>query len=195
LPNWFRGVVTALAAAAALAGCAHSAQHFTGTALPARPAPDFTLTDQNGRPFHLAGQHGREVVLFFGYTHCPDVCPATMAALAKVYHALKPAQRADVRVAFVTVDPQRDDPRTLKRYVALFDPAFVGLTGSDDALEPVYRAYHIYHQRLPGTRASGYLVAHSGSVYLIDPQGDLRVLHDWTDSVPSIASDVKELLG
>ena len=191
----FRGAVAAVVAVAALAGCAHPAQHFTGTTLTARPAPDFTLTDQNGRPFDLAAQRGREVVLFFGYTHCPDVCPATMGALTKVYHALKPAQRARVLVAFVTVDPQRDDARTLKRYVALFDPAFVGLTGSDAALEPVYRAYHVYAQRLPGTRASGYLVAHSGSVFLIDPSGDLRVLHDWNDSVPSIASDVKELLG
>jgi protein SCO1/2 len=163
--------------------------------LPAKPAPGFTLTDQDGKPFSLAGQHGREVILFFGYTHCPDVCPATMAQLAHVYRALSPAQRARVRVAFVTVDPQRDDPRTLKRYVDLFDPAFVGLTGSEAALDPVYGAYHVWHQRIPGSHGSGYLVAHGGSVYLIDPNGDLRVLHDWTDSARSIASDVKELLG
>jgi len=189
-----RAAAAAACLALGLGGCAHAAQHFTGVAVPAKPAPDFTLTDQDGRPFRLASQHGREVILFFGYTHCPDVCPATMAQLAHVYKSLAPAQRARVRVVFVTVDAPRDDPRTLKRYVDLFDPAFVGLTGSESVLDPVYAAYHVWHQRLPGSRASGYLVAHGGTVYLIDPAGNLRVLHDWTDPAKSIASDVKELL-
>ncbi len=187
--------LASLVLVAPLPACAHGpAQHFSGMALPAKPAPDFTLTDQDGRSFRLSDQHGRVVVLFFGYTHCPDVCPATMAQLAKVYRGLSPAQRARVRVAFVTVDPQRDDPRALKRYVDLFDGAFIGLTGSESALDPVYAAYHVFHQRLPG-KGSAYLVTHGSSVYLIGPNGDLRVLHDWDDPEPSFAADVKELLG
>ncbi|HTW83287.1 MAG TPA: SCO family protein [Candidatus Sulfotelmatobacter sp.] len=181
--------------ALALSACAHAAPHFNGTTLTPKPAYDFTLTDQNGRPFSLASERGREVVLFFGYTHCPDVCPATMAQLARVDRGLSAAQRARVQVLFVTVDPQRDSPPVMKRYVALFDPSFIGLTGSEAQLDPVFAAYHVWHQKLPGTKASGYLMAHSGSVYLIDPAGELRVLHDWTDPAPAIASDVKELLG
>jgi protein SCO1/2 len=177
-----------------LVGCAN-AQHFTGTTLTPKPAYDFTLTDQDGRPYRLADQRGHEVILFFGYTHCPDVCPATLAQLARVYKGLTPEQRQRVQVAFVTVDPQRDPPAVMKRYVDLFDPAFVGLTGSEAQLDPVFGAYHVWHQRLPGTNASGYLMAHTGSVYLIDPAGELRVLHNWTDPAPAIASDVKELLG
>jgi protein SCO1/2 len=189
-PATLLGSVVALA----LAACAPGV-HFAGTTLAPKPAYDFTLTDQNGRPFRLADQRGREVILFFGYTHCPDVCPATMAQLARVDRTLTPAQRARVRVALVTVDPQRDPPAVLKRYVDLFDPSFIGLTGTPAQLEPVFEAYHVWHQRLPGTNATGYLMAHSGSVYLIDPAGRLRVLHDWTDPAPAIASDVKELLG
>lgn len=191
------GVRAALIAAALLAStaCAHRApQHFTGTVVPAKPAADFRLTDQNGRPFELADQKGHAVILFFGYTHCPDVCPATMAQLTRVYHTLTPAQRDRVRVAFVTVDPQRDDAATLKRYVDLFDPSFVGLTGTPAQLAPVYDAYHVWHQKLAGSKGSGYLVAHGSSVYLIDPSGALRVLHDWQDPASAIAADVKELL-
>jgi protein SCO1 len=189
-----RGLAVA-AAVLATAACAHRApQHFTGTVLPAKPAADFRLTDQNGRPFDLADQRGHAVILFFGYTHCPDVCPATMAQLARVFHTLTPAQREHVRVAFVTVDPQRDTSAELKRYIDLFDPSFIGLTGTPAQLAPVYDAYHVWHQRLRGTQATGYLIAHGSSIYLIDPSGDLRVLHDWQDPASAIAADVKELL-
>lgn len=190
-----RTALMALAlAGTTLAGCART-PHFTGVTLRGKPAADFTLTDQHGTPFRLDAQRGRVVILFFGYTHCPDVCPATMAQLARVEHVLPAADRARVQVVFVTVDPDRDTPAVMKRYVSLFDPSFVGLTGTEAQLDPVFDAYHVWHQRIPGTKASGYLMAHSGSVYLIDPAGELRVLHDWTDPAPAIASDVKELLG
>ena len=187
--------LVALVVALVLTACAHRAPvHLTGTAVGEKPAPDFTLTDQHGRPFHLGDQRGREVVLFFGYTHCPDICPATMAQLAHIYRALTPQQRSRVEVAFVTVDPDRDDPATLAKYVNLFNPAFVALTGTEQELDPVYSAYHVWHQKLRGTKASGYLVAHGGLVYIIDPNGALRVLHDWQDPAGAIASDMKALL-
>lgn len=167
--------------------------HFDGTTVH-KVAPTFTLTDQYGKQFNLTDQRGYEVVLFFGYTHCPDVCPATMATLAQAVNRLTPAERQRVRIAFVTVDPDRDGPAMLGRYVRLFNPSFYGLTGTERELDPVYRAYRVFHQKLPGTKATGYLVAHGSTIYLIDPRGDERVLHEWSDSVDAIAHDMKELV-
>lgn len=157
-------------------------------------APDFTLTDQDGKPFALADQRGNEVALFFGYTHCPDVCPTTMANLAGIVRDLTTAERQRVHVAFVTVDPDRDHPATLRKYVRLFNPTFYGLTGSEQQLDPVYQAYNVWHSKLPGSAATGYLVAHGSTIYLIDPRGQLRVMHDWNDSPQAIIHDIKELL-
>jgi protein SCO1/2 len=167
---------------------------FTGITLPGQPAWDFTLTDQHGAPFHLAAQRGRVVVLFFGYTHCPDVCPATMAQLARVERTLTPAERARITVAFVTIDPVRDTPAVLSRWVALFDPHFVALTGSAGELIPVYYAYHVDHTRIPDKAGTGYLLEHTSAIFLIDPDGRLRVLHDWQDTADAIAADVRALL-
>lgn len=175
------------------AACASRHADFEGMAVD-ESAPDFTLTDQDGRPFRLSSQRGSEVVLFFGYTHCPDVCPTTMANLAQALRGLPAQDRSRIHVAFVTVDENRDDPATLGRYVRLFNPKFYGLTGTTDQLEPVYRAYHVYHKKLAGTKAGGYLVAHGSVVYMIDPQGMLRVEHGWGDTYHSIAHDMKELL-
>jgi protein SCO1/2 len=194
LPSFVRAVA-ALVAACSVAACAAPPQpHFSGSALTPKPAFDFTLTDQHGAPFTLSSQHGKAVILFFGYTHCPDVCPATMAQLRRAYEDLTPAQRSDVQVVFVTVDPERDGPRALDRFIDVFDPSFVGLTGSEAQLAPVESAYHVFHQRIPGTSGTGYLIAHTGAVYLIDPRGDLRVMHGWQDSARDIAGDVQKLL-
>ena len=177
-----------------VSGCSHPID-YAGTPLNDQPAPDFRLTDQSGKPFRLHDQTGNEVVLFFGYTHCPDVCPTTLATIAQAYRHLSTSDRARVRVVFVTVDPTRDTPSILKRYVHLFDPSFVGLTGTKSALETVERAYHVWAQQLPNTGSSaGYLVAHSSNVYLIDAQGRERVLHDWNDSRSAIASDMRKVL-
>lgn len=180
-------------AAASLVACSKPVV-LEGTVLPVAPAPGFALTDQDGKSFDLASERGKAVVLTFGYTHCPDVCPTTLANLAQVVRHLGP-DAPRVQVLFVTVDPQRDTPAVLRRYVALFDRRFIGLTGVPGTLEPVYRAYHVWHQELPNQgSAAGYLMAHSSSIFLIDPQGRLRVLHDWTDARTAIASDVKALL-
>jgi protein SCO1/2 len=164
--------------------------HLVGNA-----APDFTLTDQNGKPWSLSqerGYHG--VALFFGYTHCPDVCPTTLAHLSEARRLLG-ADRDNLRIAFVTVDPARDTPAVLKRYVALFDPSIVGLTGAPDRLEPVYAAYRVWHQQLPhGDSAAGYLVSHSSAIYLIDRVGHLRGIADWADTSPQLAQKIKEVI-
>lgn len=186
------GVATLICLVFGIASCAHH-EALDGTVVDQR-APNFTLIDQSGKPFTLAAQRGHEVVLFFGYTHCPDICPTTMAQLAAIIKHLTPAERSALRVAFITVDPQRDTPAALGRYVRLFDPSFYGLSGSEQQLDPVYAAYHVWHQKLPGDAATGYLVAHGSTIYFIDASGQLRVLHDWNDTRTAIAHDLKELL-
>lgn len=155
---------------------------------------DFSLIDQSGRPFALSQERGKPVVLFFGYTHCPDICPTTLADLAHAKASLGPAA-AGVAVLFVTVDPNRDTPIALKKYVALFDPSFIGLTGSAAQLAPVYNAYHVYHQIAPDKDgAGGYLVTHSAAVYFIDRDGRLRTIGDYTDGREQITRDLKEIV-
>jgi protein SCO1 len=151
------------------------------------PAPDFTLTDQNGAPYTLSAHRGHAIALFFGYAHCPDVCPTTLAALARAKRKLG-ADGAPFDVVLVTVDPARDDAATLKRYVRLFDPSFTGLTGTEKQLAPVYDAYHVYHEigSAKGS-AGGYIVAHSSAVQFIAPNGRLRGTGNWSDSPDELA--------
>jgi protein SCO1/2 len=151
-------------------------------------APDFTLTDQNGKPYTLSAHRGHAVALFFGYAHCPDVCPTTLSALARAKRKLG-ADASSFDVVLVTVDPARDDPATLRRYVHLFDPTFTGLTGSEAQLDPVYAAYHVYHAIGSGKgSANGYIVAHSSAVQFISPAGLLRGTGDWSDSPDELAT-------
>jgi protein SCO1/2 len=153
-------------------------------------APDFTLTDQSGNAFALSSERGHPVALFFGYAHCPDICPTTLAALAQAKRKLDPAER--FAVVFVTVDPRRDTPAVLGRYLRLFDPSFIGLSGTDAQLEPVYAAYHVYHQDLPNQgSAAGYLVAHSSAVDFIGGDGRIRAVGDWSDTPDQLAADMK----
>jgi protein SCO1/2 len=150
-------------------------------------AADFTLTDQDGHPFTLSAQRGHPIALFFGYAHCPDVCPTTLSALSVAKRKLGPAGEG-FDVVLVTVDPARDNPAVLKRYVRLFNPSFVGLTGTETQLDPVYAAYHVYHQVDPGKgSANGYGVAHSSAVQFISPDGRLRGVGDWSDSPDELA--------
>jgi protein SCO1/2 len=163
--------------------------------IPSGPAaPDFTLTDQNGQPYTLSAHRGHPIALFFGYAHCPDVCPTTLAALAGAKRKLgAPGQTFDV--VLVTVDPKRDSPAVLKRYVHLFDPAFVGLTGSEAQLDPVYTAYHIVHEiETPAKSANGYTVAHSSVVQFIAPDGRLRGTGNFSDSSDDMAVLMKQAL-
>jgi protein SCO1/2 len=151
------------------------------------PAPDFTLTDQNGQPYTLSAHRGHPIALFFGYAHCPDVCPTTLAALAGARRKLGAAGSA-FDVVLVTVDPKRDSPAVLKRYVHLFDPAFMGVTGTESQLDPVYAAYHIQHEIDPTKgSANGYTVAHSSVVQFISPGGRLRGTGNFSDSPDELA--------
>jgi protein SCO1/2 len=153
-------------------------------------APDFTLVDQDGRPFTLSKLRGAPIALFFGFTHCPDECPTTLAHLAKALHA--PGVPADTRVAFITVDPARDSPALLKRYVGLFDRRFVGLTGVLRDLTPVYAAYHMPRKaaRIDNEHGDDSF-EHGTTVYYIGRDGTIKGSGSWDDAPEQMAQDFR----
>jgi protein SCO1/2 len=157
-------------------------------------APEINLTDQNGQPFQLNALRNKVVLLYFGYTSCPDVCPTTLADLRQTRSLLKD-QAQDVQVVFITVDPDRDTPERIQDYVSAFDPSFLGLSGSLTDLEPIYQSYGVSREidKTQNT-AAGYLVIHSSRVYLVDPQGNLRLSYSFGASPVDIAHDIQMLL-
>jgi len=167
---------------------------YGGVLDPPRPAPDFTLTDQYGEAFRLSDQRGDVVVLFFGYTTCPDVCPGTLAQYRRVKAAL--GEDADrVEFVFVTVDPERDTQERLAEYIALFDPEFHGLWADRATLEEVWRLYGVYVERVEAPESSaGYLVNHTSLSYVIDPRGNLRLAHFYGMPVEQVVHDLQLLL-
>jgi protein SCO1/2 len=157
-----------------------------------RTAPDFTLADQHGRPFRLSHFHGRPVVLFFGYAHCPDVCPTILANLKHARDVAGPSA-SDTVVALVTVDPRRDTPTALGQFVSVFDPSFLGLTGTRAQLEPVYRAYHVRIEK-QAENTSGYLVSHTAFVYYIGRDGRMDGYGTWNDPPDVLLDDLREII-
>jgi protein SCO1/2 len=160
------------------------------TDYPLKRAPDVTLADQRGKPFTLAQYRGRPIVLFFGYAHCPDVCPTILANLKRARESV--AHARDSVVALVTVDPQRDTAAALGRFVGEFDPEFIGLTGTGAQLDRVYRAYHVKIQSTKGD-SGGYLVAHTAFVYYIDRDGRLSRFGTWDDPQPVLDGDLAKI--
>jgi len=167
---------------------------FHGTQFdPVRPVTDFTLTDQDGQPVRLSDYHGKLVVLFFGYTHCPDVCPTTLARLNQVMRQLGEAGKS-VQVLFVSVDPERDTPAVLKQFLSHFNPMFVGLTGQAEEVAAVNTAFGVYVKKEEVGSAAGYLVTHTTRIYVIDREGRLVLTFPADTPVEDIAADLKHLL-
>lgn len=135
-----------------------------------RAAPALDLTDQDGDPFRLTDLRGRPVLVYFGYTHCPDVCPATIGTLNKVIAATP----TPLRVALVTVDPERDSVESMASYVRYLSSEFIGLTGSPAEIRAAADGYGVTYARIDTTSASGYAMAHTAELYLIDARGRLR---------------------
>lgn len=154
-------------------------------------APDFTLTDQHGTAWSLSQQRGKAVALFFGFTHCEDTCPATLAKLGKAANG-----NPNTEIAFVTVDPARDTPAVMKAYLERFGGAAIaGLTGTPQQIAAVERAYHVWSQKVPGKRGrSDYDEAHIATVFFIDAQGHERAIADQADSVQQMAADMRSAL-
>jgi len=154
---------------------------------------DFHLTDHNGQPRQLADFRGKAVVVFFGFTHCPDVCPTTLAEMAAALKKLGPA--ADrVQVLMVTVDPERDTPEILKQYVTALDPRFLGLTGDADAIGRTAKEFKVFYQKNPGASPQTYSVDHSAGTFLFDPAGRLRLYVSYGQGAEVFAHDIAELL-
>lgn len=135
----------------------------------------FTLVDQAGRTVSDHDFRGRLMLLFFGYTHCPDVCPTDLQVMAEVLDKLGP-RAPRVAAIFVTVDPERDTPEVMKAYVDLFDPRLIGLTGSDQQVAAIAKAYRVYYAKATPPGASTYLMDHSSFMYLMGADGSLRAL-------------------
>ncbi len=160
---------------------------------PAQLAPSISLPASDGTTYNLDQQKGKLVLLFFGYTYCPDVCPATMAQLRQVMTAMGD-QAKSVQVVFITVDPQRDTTDQLKRYLAAFGPNFVGLSGTMDQLDPVWKEYGVYREIQPAGATENYTVAHSALVYVIDKKNQLRMTYPFGADGESIRQDLEHLL-
>jgi len=167
---------------------------FRGTSYdPSLPAAEFELTQGNGGSFRLSEKRGDVILLYFGYTFCPDVCPTTLSELRRVVADLG-ENASRVQVVMVTVDPERDTPEKLQEYMSLFNPAFIGLSGSVDEMEKVWKDYGVYREvtELPNS-ASGYLVNHTARVYLVDPDGNLRLSYSYGTPPDDIVHDLKIL--
>jgi protein SCO1/2 len=151
------------------------------------------LTDHNGKPRTLADFRGKVVTVFFGFTHCPDVCPTALAEMAQVVKALGPdADR--VQVLFVTVDPERDTQQVLTQYVPAFNPAFLGLYGDAEATARAAKEFKIYYQKQPA-RDGRYSVDHSAGTYILDREGRLRLFAQYGTGAPALLHDIRILLG
>jgi len=176
-----------------IAGCSGSAPSFKNTDITgADYGKDFILRDHTGKTRTLADFRGKAVVMFFGYTRCPDVCPTTLAEL-KVAKEQLGEDGKRLQVLFVTVDPERDTPKLLAAYVGAFDPSFLGLYGDDAATARVAKEFKVFYQKAPGKAPDSYTVDHTAGSYVFDPQGRLRLFARY-GNVQNLVADLKILL-
>jgi protein SCO1/2 len=157
---------------------------------PSAPSPDFHLVDSGGRPRSLTDYRGHVVIVFFGFLHCPDYCPAELLRFTLSLKRLG-AARDKVRVLFVTLDPGRDTPALLARYVAAFDPGFVALTGSAEQINQAATAFNVEYARV--AMGDGYTIDHSTSIYLFDARGTLRLVGSASTSDQDFDHDLAAL--
>jgi protein SCO1/2 len=156
-------------------------------------AKDFALTDHNGQPRGIKDFAGKVVVMFFGYTQCPDVCPTSMAELAEVKKLLG-ADGDKLQGLFVTIDPARDTPEMLKAYMANFDPSFLALYTTPDKLVALAKDFKVYYKKVEGKTPTSYTMDHSAGSYVYDTQGRLRLYTRYGSGAAAMASDIKLLL-
>ncbi|CAN0623683.1 protein SCO1 [Burkholderia multivorans] len=185
------------AGALLLAACDNSAPKFQNLDITGNTqfGSDFALPDTTGKVRTLADFKGRAVVLFFGYTHCPDVCPTTMAELSEALKELGPDAAKRVQVLFVTVDPERDTAQLLGQYVPAFNPAFIGLRPADEAqLKKVTKDFRVYYAKVPGKTPGSYTMDHTAASYVFDTNGKLRLFVRDGQGPGSWVHDLKLLL-
>jgi protein SCO1/2 len=166
----------------------------SGTFEPPREAPAFSLDGSNGRKLSLRDHLGKVVIVEFGYTHCEQVCPVTLAHLREVYKKLGNGA-SDVQLIYVTVDPERDTPKRLREHLSYYNPSFLGATGTPDEVQAVLKAYGVIAKHVVSRNpALPYAVDHSSSLYLVDRQGKLRGLVPFNTPVDDIVHDLELVL-
>ena len=177
-----------------LGACSESKPSFTSIDITgADYAKGFELSDHNGRVRHLTDFSGKVVLMFFGYTQCPDVCPTTMTEMAEIKKALgKDGER--LQVLFVTVDPERDTPELLKAYMENFDPSFLALRTTPEKLVELAKDYKIYYKNVDGSTPTSYTMDHSAGSYLYDPKGSLRLFTRYGSPKEALTKDIRILL-
>ena len=192
-----RTLLRGLAAGAtviALGACSEKKPSFSAIDLTgADYARGFQLTDHNGQPRSLNDFKGKLVVVFFGYTQCPDVCPTSMAELAEVKASLG-ADAGKLQGIFITVDPERDTPEVLKAYMANFDPSFLALRPTPEQLAALAKDFKIYYKRVDGKTPTSYTMDHSAGSYVYDTQGQLRLYARYGSGAQALSTDLKTLL-
>ncbi len=161
-------------------------------AMPSAVGGPFKLVDQNARPITDADMKGKPFLVFFGFTHCPDVCPTTLFEVSEIFRALGPEAK-DVRALFVTVDPERDTPSVLKDYLSSFDPRIIGLTGDEAAVAAAEKAYRVYAKKVP-TDGGGYTMDHTAIVYLMNKDGRFVTPFNMKRTPQDAAADLKRYL-
>jgi protein SCO1/2 len=190
-----RAVLAALLTLLVLAGCGPGSEgpkfrltDVTGAGF----GKELNLTDHHGKPRTLADFRGKVVTVFFGFTHCPDVCPTTLAEMAQVAKALGP-DADKLQVLFVTVDPERDTQKVLSQYVPAFDPGFLGLYGDAEATARAAKEFKVYYSKQPA-KSGGYSVDHSAGTFILDRRGRLRLFAQYGQGAEPILHDVRLLL-
>ena len=196
-----RGAIKLIAVSAALAGlggvlsaCSEDALKFVSIDLTgADYAQNFSLRDHNGKMRTLSDFAGKVVVVFFGFTQCPDVCPTSMAELAQVKKDLG-ADGDRLQALFITVDPERDQPEFLKAYMANFDPTFLALRPEPSELEQLAKSFKVYYKKVEGTTPTSYSMDHTAGSYVYDPAGRLRLFTRYGSGADALTADIRLLL-
>ena len=183
-----------ISATAVLTACSESAVEFRGVSITgADYARDFSLTDHNGQRRSIKDFQGKVVIVFFGFTQCPDVCPTSMQELAQVKQELG-ADGDRLQGIFISVDPERDTLEMLKAYMANFDPGFLALRPTPEELPALTKNFKIYYKKVDGTTPTSYTMDHSAGSYVYDPQGRLRIYHRYGSGAEALTQDVRTLL-
>jgi protein SCO1/2 len=186
-------VSLAASLSAFVSGCSEAPRFVSTDVSGADWGKDFALADHHGQPRKLADFKGKAVVLFFGYTQCPDVCPTTLSTMRDAMGLLGDDAKR-VQVLFATLDPARDTAQLLEQYVPGFHPSFLGLRGDDAAIAAVAKDFKVFYAKQPGKTPGSYSIDHSTGSYVFDPQGRLRLLIRHGETAPNVAADLKLLL-
>ena len=190
VPVWLAACIAALA----LGACEGGTPQFKSTDITGAPyGKSLALTGHDGKPRTLADFRGKVVLLFFGYTQCPDVCPTTLAEVARAVKTLG-ADADRVQVLFVTLDPERDTPQILAQYVPAFDSRFLGLYGDLEATRAVAKEFKVFFEKRPGSTPGSYSIDHSAQLYVFDKKGQLRLFVRHARIATDLAHDLRLLL-